>query len=163
MVDTDVSRSSTAEKPKKSFLPVLIGVIVIVIVVGAFGIWYLSQSQAGEHELLLGRATIVLTEHTDEGDVNSTNVIEQENVAGKYAVGSDLFISWPFFNEIGTGTLTLVSVEPQTSGFTFKSSNPALPVTAPNSGTRTVDLTFSTPNTPYRGAFDYTVYLDYTP
>jgi len=140
--------------PKKVLLVVLAIIVIAAVVIVAASL----QGQS-KYELTIVRVTIVMTYNGQ----TTTQVVVQDKVAGTYPVGSDLLITYPFYNSVGSGQMTLAKVESQTSGFVFVSSNPSLPIVAPNSGSTVVELRFTTPTTAYKGPFDYTIYYETTP
>lgn len=153
------SEAKQATKTSRIVIAIVVIAIISAIVYIASGSGILSL---GQNRLTVVRVTQVITIHTLFGTTTSTNVVTQDKAAGQYPAGRQIVISWPIYNAVSSSTLQLTKVECNTVGFRFAGSSPALPFTAPNTGSTLLELTFDTPSTPYNGPFDYTLYLDYS-
>jgi hypothetical protein len=165
---SDQSSNHKNPKRKKRYLfigvVVIIGVVLIAILIG----WGLLSSQ--EFHFTGYRYTVVYTIHSPEGPSTITKLIVNETWRATYDLGRPFILNQPFYNNQSGGITKVSNITCETPGFSFVESSLPFPFSVPTALNASVtnnnimvQLTFTTPSTPYEGPFIYTVYFDYYP
>jgi hypothetical protein len=140
----------------------VLGFIIILSAIVAFAVFGGPQ-----HNLTAFNEHLVIYSHTASGTQTVTYLFHLDDEAGKHPAGKQIVIEVPYHYQ-GTGIENITRMECNTPGFNLAGVSPALPVRLPNTptieaGSITLKITFDTPQEPYTGAFDFTVFYDQYP
>ena len=113
----------------------------------------------GEHDISMGRGTIVLKTTILGQSITTNQVAVSEGIKGKYPAGQQMIITYPLANS-GLSSLKITRFEMHTAGFKFAKSEPVFPIIAPATGSTIIKIYIDTPSQPYTGPLDYTIYLE---
>lgn len=141
---------------------VIIALVVVIVILAAVGLGLLRQET---FDITYFEGTSITTTHLPSGNGTAWQRW-QFSLDTDYTVGRPMEFWISNFNP-NPGTLVLGGAASNTTGFTFVSSDPALPdvainTTDPQQGTK-VNLRFETPSTKYSGPFRFILYFDYYP
>jgi hypothetical protein len=136
---------------------IVVGLVIMAIIFAALSELPISYTQTSNGVVVVVyRNVTVHTSHTTQllSPISPDNAF-QDKLVGEYPNGT-VVIASNLYNFKGSGHLALVGVL-DTEGFTFESSNPPLPITAPEAGSQIVQLSFTLPKG-YVGDLNYTLY-----
>lgn len=105
--------------------------------------------------------TQIITAHTSDGEIMETLVSEHPESIGKYRTGTMMTFT-EHYQYQGSGRCNITSIVANTTGFSFVSCAPSIPLRVPNATQPwlAMSLNFSSPSFQYDGAFSYIVYID---
>jgi hypothetical protein len=157
-----VSEQSGKQSKRKVYALLAIIIILAAAAASYFLFWSHDYILHGEKE------TKITYIHSSSGTQTYTFVYENNSWTATYELGKTFTIHYPLYtNSTVPGTTNLTSVVCNTSEFSFLESVPVLPTNVPyasdiSSATKTIDLVFQAPTTPYTGVFEITFYYDYS-
>jgi hypothetical protein len=156
------NRQNNKRKKRNTWIA-LAAVLGFIIILSAIAFAFFGGPQ---HNLTAFNEHLVIYSHTSSGTQTVTYLFHLDE-AGKHPAGKQIVIEVPYHYQ-GIGIENITRMECNTPGFNLAGVSPALPVRLPNTptieaGSITLKITFDTPQEPYTGAFDFTVYYDQYP
>jgi len=127
--------------------------------------WYPPSSSADLMNTITSvTETQMITVHSSSGTTVLKNVIQHPDLMGHYLSGSQMTFS-ELYRYTGLGRENITNIVANTTGFSFASSSPSIPVAMPNSTQPwlILSMTFNVPLSQYNGSFNYTVFFDQYP
>jgi len=127
--------------------------------------WYPSPTPPGMmNNITSVTETQMIAIHSSSGTTVHKNVIQHPDLAGQYPSGSQMTFS-ELYRYTGLGRENITGIVANTTGFSFASSSPSIPIAMPNSTQPwlTLSMTFNVPSAQYNGSFNYIVFFDQYP